>query len=66
MRVLKSFVNFIEAPVLESLFNKVAGRRAGNFIKNRLQHKCFPVKFVKFLRTAILKNIRKGLLLFLL
>ena len=27
----------------ESLFNN-----ASKFIKNRLQHKCFPVKFVKF------------------
>ena len=31
--------------------------KAFNFIKQRLQHRCFPVKFVKFLRTAILKNI---------
>ena len=44
-------------PVLESLFNKVAGLKAWNFIKNRLQHSCFPVKFAKFLRTPILKNI---------
>ena len=28
----------------------------GNFIKRRLQHRCFPVKFAKFLRT-VLKNI---------
>ena len=28
------------------------------FIKLRLQHRCcFPVKFVKFLKTPILKNI---------
>ena len=27
-----------------------------NFIKKRLQHKCFPVKFEKFLRTTFLKN----------
>ena len=29
----------------------------------RLQHKCFPVKFAKFLRTLILKNICEWLLL---
>ena len=29
----------------------------------RLQHRCFPVKFAKFLRTPILKNICKWLLL---
>ena len=39
-------------PVLEFLFNKVAVLQASNFIKKRLQHKCYPVKFVKFLRTA--------------
>ena len=27
------------------------------FIKKRLQHRCFPVKFSKILRTPILKNI---------
>ena len=35
--------------MLESLFNKVAGLRGWNFIK-RLQHRCFPGKFAKFLR----------------
>ena len=30
---------------------------ACKFFKKRLQHKCFPVKFEKLLRTAILKNI---------
>ena len=49
--------------MLESLFKKVPGLKAYNFIKKRLQHRCFPVKFAKFLRTAILKNICKQLLL---
>ena len=31
--------------------------------ENRLQHRCFTVKFVKFLRTPILKNIYERLLL---
>ena len=30
---------------------------------NRLQHRCFPVKFVIFLRTRILRNICERLLL---
>ena len=34
-----------------------------NFIKRRLQHRCFPVKFAKFIRAPILKNICKQLLL---
>ena len=35
--------------VLKFLFNKVAGLKASNFIKKRLQRSCFPVKFAKFL-----------------
>ena len=33
--------NLREAPVLESLFDKVADPKACNVIKKRLQHKCF-------------------------
>ena len=33
------------------------------FIKKRLQHRCFPVNFAKFLRTPILRNICERLLL---
>ena len=43
--------------MLESLLNKVANLKACNFIKKRLHHRCFPVKFAKILRIAILKNI---------
>ena len=35
-----------------------------DFIKKRLQHWCFPVKFAKFLRTSILKNNFEKLPLF--
>ena len=38
-----------KAPVLESPFNKVVGLHTCNFIKNRLQHRCFPVMLAKFL-----------------
>ena len=31
--------------------------QACNFIKKRLQHRCFPVNIAKFLRRPILKNI---------
>ena len=58
-------------PVLESLFNKDAGKptalesllikvvglRASNFIKKKLQHRCFPANIATFLRTAFLYNI---------
>ena len=49
------------------LFNKVVGMRPATLLKKRLWHRCFPVNFVKFLRTPIfvehlwwltLKNIR--------
>ena len=49
--------------MLEPLFNKVAGLQACNFIKKRLQHRCFALNIVKFSRTPILKNICKRLLL---
>ena len=46
------FKNFYrKTPVLESL-NNVADLQANNFIKKRLQHRCFPVNVAKFLRTA--------------
>ena len=40
--------------VLESLFNKITGHQAGNLIKERLQHWCFFLKLVKFVRTPFL------------
>ena len=60
----KASINFHKllkkTPVLETF------RPLGNFVKNTLQNRWFPVKFAKFLRTPILKNIvkdclRKGL-----
>ena len=39
------------------------GLRTCNVIKKRFQRRCFPVKFAKFLRTSILKNICEQLLL---
>ena len=54
----KEFRNiYRKTPVLEFLFNKVAG------LKDRLQHRSFPVNIAKFLRTPILKNICEQLLL---
>ena len=46
-----------------SLFNKAAALHACNFTIKRVQHRHFPVKFVKFVRTPILKNICERLLL---
>ena len=60
-------VFYRKTPVLESLFNKVAGLQPGNFNqKNRLQHRCFPVNIANFLRTPFLKSIWERLLLLVL
>ena len=40
-----------KTPVYESIFCNVVGLKACNFVKTRLQHRCFPAKFAKFLRT---------------
>ena len=42
-----------KTPVLESLFDKVAGLKAYNFNKKRLLRRCFPVNIAKFLRAAL-------------
>ena len=53
---LENFANFTGKHVCWSLFfNKVSGLQA--FIKKRLEHRCFPVKFTKFL---IKSNIMLG------
>ena len=63
-RYPKKFRNIHKkTPVLESLFNKVAGQKACHFIKKWLQHRCFLVNLAKFLRTPTLKNICELLLL---
>ena len=49
--------------MLESLFNKVEDLKTCNFIKKRLQHRCFPVKFCKFLRTFFFTEHLRWLLL---
>ena len=63
--VLESLVMFTrKTPVLELLFNIVVGLEDYNCITKRFQHKYFLVNIVKFLRTAILKNICERLLLY--
>ena len=56
--ILKNFANFTGKHKCWSLL------QARNFIKKKLQHWCFPVKFAKILRTSILKNICERLILF--
>ena len=47
----------MKAPVLESLFNKVVDLQVCNFLKKRLQRRCFPVNITKSFRVAIMKII---------
>ena len=51
-----------KTPVFESLFTKVTGLNACSFIKKRLRHRCFPVKFPRILRTSFFKESRRWLL----
>ena len=53
----------MKKPVSESLFNKYAGLKACNFIKNRPQHRYFPAKFTKFLRTPFFTEYIRQVLL---
>ena len=46
--------------VLESLLNRLAGFKTCDFLKKRLQHRCFFVKFAKFLRTPFWRTSTDG------
>ena len=62
--VLNSFAIFTGKYLCWCLFlNKNAGLQACNFIKKRVQHRCFLGNVAKFLRAPILKNICERLLL---
>ena len=53
--VLRNFTKFTGKHLCQSLFfNKVAGLRLATLLKERLWYSCFPVSFVKFLRTLFL------------
>ena len=50
--VLRNFAKLTGKYLCQTLnFNKVAGLRAATLLRKRLWHRCFPVVFVKFLRT---------------
>ena len=49
-----------KTPVLESLFNEIAGLRNPILLKKRLKNCCFPVNFAKFLRITFLRNTFSG------
>ena len=49
--VLNNFAIFTEKHLCWNLFSKVTGLQVCNFIKKRLQHRCFSVNIAKCLRT---------------
>ena len=60
----KNFTNFTEKHQYQSLFlKKATDLQVCNFIKKKLQCRCFPVKLVKFQRTSTLMNIYERVLL---
>ena len=59
--VLRNFANFTGKHLCQSLFfNKVAGPGPATLLKKRLQHRCFPVNFAKFLRHLFLQSTSSG------
>ena len=50
----KNFTIFTGKHLCWSLFNKVIGLRPATLLKKRLQRRCFPVNFVKFLQAPFL------------
>ena len=65
--IVRNFTKFTEKHLRQKLFfNKVAGLRPATLLKKSLWHRCFPVNFVKFLRTTFfIDNLQWLLLLFI-
>ena len=62
--VLRNFTKFTGKHLCQSLFfNKVACLRSATLSKKTLRYRCFPVNFVKLLRTPFLQNTSGRLLL---
>ena len=64
--VLRNLAKFTGKYLCHSLFffDKVAGLRPALLLKKKLWRRCFPVNFVKFLRTPFLTEYLRWLLLF--
>ena len=62
--VLRNFTKLTGKHLCQRLFfNKAAGLRPATLLKKTLWHRCFPVNFVKFLRTTFLNEHLRWLLL---
>ena len=63
--VLRKSTKFTGKRLYQRLvFNKVASLRPATLLIKRIWHRCFPVNFVKFLRTPFLQNTSGWLLFF--
>ena len=63
--VHKNFTKFTGKHLFQSLlFNNIAGLMPATLLKNRLWRRCFPINFVKILRTPFLQNASVRLLLY--
>ena len=63
--VLKNFAKFTRKHLCQSfLFNNVTCLRHVTLLKKRLWYRCFPVNFMKFLKTPFLQNTSGGLFLY--
>ena len=55
--VLRNFAKFTGKHLRQSFFfNKIAGLRLATLLKKRLWYRCFPVDFVKFLKTPFYRT----------
>ena len=61
--IFKNFSNFTGKHMFGCHFKKVAGLKACSLFRKRLQHRCFPVGFAKFLRTIFFTEHLRWLLL---
>ena len=62
--VFRNFAKLTGKHLCQSFFfNKVAGLMAATLFKTNLWHSCFPVNFLKFIRTPFLQNTSGRLLL---
>ena len=61
--VLRNVAKFTQKHLCQNLFfNRVASLRPAILLRKTLWHRCFPVNFVKYLRTPFLQNTSGRLL----
>ena len=55
MSVLENLAKFVGKRLCRNFFfNIAAGLRTATLLKKRVRHRCFPVNFLKFLKTVFL------------